>query len=120
LGANQGASSTLTINGFTTIASNRNHPSLYAIGLPLMGFVIAGMRLFPKVSYRKRRLLSFFGALFLLSMIAFQVGCGGGAGNSKGSGSTSNAQPGTYTVTVVATGTATQVQETTVVSITVQ
>jgi hypothetical protein len=124
LGANQGASSTLTINAFTTTAlwkrapfdKNRYLP-LYTLSIPLLGIVFLNSRLHPNGSSRKKKVLSVFGALFLLGL-AVQLGCGGGS--SKASGSTSNAQAGTYTVTVVATGATSQVQETTVVSITVQ
>jgi uncharacterized repeat protein (TIGR02543 family) len=126
LGANQGASSTLTINAFTTTGfwkrapfdTNRPLP-LYALCMSLVGFVFLGTQLHSKSSCSKRTPLRFLGTLLVLGVCATQSDCGGG-GSSKASGSTSNAQPGNYTVTVVATGIASQVQQTTVVSVTVQ
>jgi len=126
LGANQGASSTLTINAFSIIASLKSAPRgrssspLYALLVPFLGFALLAPYLRRTPSSRKKKRFRFsFGFLLLLFVLIGQVSCGGG-GRSSSLGGISNAQPGNYTVTVTATGAITQATQTVVVSVNVQ
>jgi len=123
LGANQAASSKLTINAFTTVSLkqapidlNRTLRAL-ALAFPFPGFVVLGAVSRSTLARKRRRVSALLGLLVFLAL--FVVSCGGG-GSSKSNGSTNNSAPGQYTITVVATGTTAQVQQTAVVTVTVQ
>lgn len=123
LGANQGGSSTLTINAFSTTTTgslrrlrNSRWPGpLYAVLMPFLGFGIFG----GGWSSKKRKLAVGIGLLLVLVMIAGQTACGRGGSNSS-SAQVTNAQPGSYTVTVTATGATTLDTQSIAIPVTVQ
>jgi len=88
-----------------------------ALAFPFPGFVVLGAVSRSTLARKRRRVSALLGLLVFLAL--FVVSCGGG-GSSKSNGSTNNSAPGQYTITVVATGTTAQVQQTAVVTVTVQ
>jgi len=125
LGANQAASSTLTINAFATTGYLRRSPHdrgrplpLYAFALPVAGVVLFESMRGTKSRGKARKLSLILGLGLVVGILSIHVGCGGG-GSSNPNGSTSNSSPGQYTVTVVATAATSQAQQTAVVTLTV-
>jgi hypothetical protein len=124
LGANQAASSTLTVNAFTTtgyvrVPVGRHRGTPYAAWLPVLGLGLLGTCIRSTRPSSKKGRFRVWHALLLLCVVS-QVRCGGGGGNSASRAVQADAQPGTYTVTVTATGANTQKTQSLAVTVTVQ
>ena len=129
LGANQAASSTLTISAGGLAARNTGPGngrflSYEFMAATLMFSFVGGMWTIPAGASRKSLQRRFRAGLpivlVILAVLAIQAGCGGGGKSSGGSASGSNAQPGNYVVTVTATGSITQTSQTITIPVTVQ
>lgn len=126
LGADQAASSTLTINAGGLIARNTNpkgaRPAPYELAAAMLMFCsIGGVWLMPTGNLRTVYRNAFrIALLIILAALAVQVGCGGSGKSSGSVSSGSNAQPGNYIVTITATGSVTQVSQSITIPVTVQ
>ena len=126
LAANQAASSTLTINAFTTtgslrLPSSRHDGTSPNTWISLLGFGVLASCLGFRWRPKSRAFLRVLGGFLILCAVAGHIACGGGAGSGSPSAvQQTNAQPGNYAVTVTATGTTTGQSQVVTVSVTVQ
>jgi hypothetical protein len=126
LGANQAASSTLTISAGGLLAGNATPNDQRAgpyelLATLLMFSFVGGLWTIPNYNFHRTRRKRLSTALLIVLLIAIgiQVGCGAGSKSSGNSGP-GNAQPGNYVVTVTAMGTMSQVSQTITIPVTVQ
>lgn len=106
-GALAGGAATLTVTTTGAAAAVHHSSSIFvAMGLPLVGLSLIGMRLSRKDS-RKKKLLGFLLLGIVMAMLFFLPACGGsssGGGGGGGGGGCSGCTPaGNYTVTVTGT-----------------
>lgn len=126
LGADQAASSTLTISAGGLIARNTaptiagRFSNRFAVTMLMFSFIggiwtIPTQQSQPALPGRCKAFL-----LILMFAFAMQMGCGGGSKSNGSASSGNNAQSGNYVVTVTATGSVTQVAQSITIPVTVQ